>query len=243
MAIPIRFEASVERIDRCGPDVATFHLLCKERSPRFKPGQFLHFALDPYDPSRHWPESRIFSIASGPGRLPGLRLTIARKGRFTSRILDEVAEGRTVWLKGPYGEFIIAPPPEGGRVVIIAGGTGITPFCAFMEEMLRDHERYDIPVTVYYGARTPDLLLYRDLTDMCRRSLSQFRVRYFLETGCCDSSIPGRLDIDRIVSDQADPKRCFYYLSGPREMIEAFRLPLGRSHGIPEEQVFIDAWE
>ena len=32
----------------------------------FKPGQFLHLALDAFEPGGFWPESRVFSIASAP---------------------------------------------------------------------------------------------------------------------------------------------------------------------------------
>ena len=38
----------------------------RRRCPLFKPGQFLHLAIDPYDGAGFWPESRVFSIASSP---------------------------------------------------------------------------------------------------------------------------------------------------------------------------------
>ena len=75
--------------------------------PRWKPGQFLHLALDPYDPSGHWPESRCFTMASGSLEKEFVRLTIAAKGTFTRRILAELQPGRKVWMKAPYGDFIV----------------------------------------------------------------------------------------------------------------------------------------
>ena len=62
-----------------------------------------------------------------------VELTISRQGAYTSRILDVLARGVTVWGKGPYGEFTIGAIDGLRRAVLIAGGTGVTPFCAFMD--------------------------------------------------------------------------------------------------------------
>ena len=62
-------------------DVATYEFRCLMPRPRWKPGQFLHLALDAYDPSGHWPESRCFTMASGSLEKDHVRLTIAAKGR------------------------------------------------------------------------------------------------------------------------------------------------------------------
>ena len=56
----------VEQVIDHGERVYTLALRPERPVPRFRPGQFLHLALDPYDPSGFWPESRVFSIASPP---------------------------------------------------------------------------------------------------------------------------------------------------------------------------------
>jgi len=66
VAQPSRLRAKVAHIEVHAPGVRSFVLAPERPSPRFRPGQFLHLALDPYDPSQHWPESRVFSIASPP---------------------------------------------------------------------------------------------------------------------------------------------------------------------------------
>src|ERR1700730_14918876 len=88
--------------------------------PRFRAGQFLHLALDPYDPSGFWPESRVFSIASPPARRDTARITYAVHGRFTARMESELVEGRGIRIKMPYGEFVI---DTRASVVLFAGGT------------------------------------------------------------------------------------------------------------------------
>ena len=122
--------------------------------PRFKPGQFLHLALDAYQPGGFWPESRVFSIASSPRERDRLAITYAVKGAFTARMERELAEGRGVWVKLPYGEFVI---DQSRDAVLFAGGTGVTAFTAFLQSL----ETGRAPrVLLFYGARTPDLFVY-----------------------------------------------------------------------------------
>ena len=102
-------------------------------------------------------------------------LTISRQGAYTGRILDELRQGSKVWGKGPYGEFTIGATAGVRRAVFIAGGTGVTPFCAFMDAALSADKLPLQEVVLHYGARTPDLLIYRGLADACAARFPGFR--------------------------------------------------------------------
>src|SRR5436309_2050448 len=128
----------VDRIVEHGERVYTIALRPERPAPRFRAGQFLHLALDPYDPSRFWPESRVFSIASGPAERELLQITYAVHGRFTTRMERELVEGAQVWVKMPYGDFVIEHDSD---VVLFAGGTGITAFTAFLQSLTADAAR------------------------------------------------------------------------------------------------------
>ena len=90
-----------------GEHVYTVELEPAMAVPPFKPGQFLHLAIDPYDGAGFWPESRVFSIASSPRERDRLTITYAVKGAFTTRMERELAPGAPAWAKLPYGEFTI----------------------------------------------------------------------------------------------------------------------------------------
>jgi len=259
MAMPMKFSAEVTKILRHDDDVATYEFRCLTPRPRWKPGQFLHLALDAYDPSGHWPESRCFTMASGSLEKDHVRLTIAAKGAFTRRILAELQLGRKVWMKAPYGDFIIRTSQE-HDVVLIAGGTGVTPFVAFMEDALvrnnpplmcaggvggdaTDTKGLGGGVWLHYGARCQDLLVFRDFADRCAERFPAFRVDRYAETGATGSTIAGRIDLERAVGHARDGKAATYYLCGPQDMIQAFRLRLTREFGVAESNVKIDAWE
>src|SRR5699024_1464423 len=118
-----------------GERVYTLVLRPERRVPRFRAGQFLHLALDRYDPTGFWPESRVFSIASPPDGRDEVRITYAVKGGFTSRMEAEAVEGREVWIKLPYGDFVVDAAAD---VALFAVGTGVTAFTAFLEGLPPD---------------------------------------------------------------------------------------------------------
>src|SRR6476646_4879748 len=119
----------VDRIVDHGERVYTLALRPERPVPRFRAGQFLHLALDPYDPSGFWPESRVFSIASSPAERDTVRITYAVHGRFTERMEREAVEGRQLWIKIPYGDSVTENRTD---IVLFAGGTGVTAFTAFL---------------------------------------------------------------------------------------------------------------
>ena len=125
-----KLECVVEQVIAHGEGVYSAVLRPERPLPRFRAGQFLHLAIDPYDPTGFWPESRVFSIASAPSDRECVRITYAVHGPFTTRMADTVVEGRNVWIKLPYGDFVIDDRDD---VALFAGGTGITAFTAFLE--------------------------------------------------------------------------------------------------------------
>lgn len=242
MPTPVKVPATVREIVPHGDDVFTLHLAPMQPVPPYLPGQFLHLSLDAYDPSSHWPESRVFSIATSPSRASELRVTFAVKGAFTRRMATTLQEGDVVWLKLPYGDFVLLPDHQ-TEMILIAGGTGITPFVALLEFLL--DRNLDVPVQLFYGARKNSLFLYRSLIDECASRLSRFRARYFVESAEDARALGaehGRLSLDVIMEELADPQQVDYYLSGPPQMIQHFSAELA-ARGIAAPRIHVDAWD
>jgi ferredoxin-NADP reductase len=197
----------------------------------------LHLALDDYDPSGFWPESRVFSIASAPAQRDLLRISYSARGRFTARMEQELVAGGQVWVKLPYGDFVIEDTRD---IVLFAGGTGITAFTAFLDGLTPAFRR---AVHVAYGARTADLLIYRDLLAARAAAVPQLHVRFFVERGAPSADwTVGRLSVDALWPHIVAPGQATYYLSGPPAMLKTLAADL-RSHGISDAAVRIDAWE
>lgn len=237
MATAQKLRCQVTRLVDHGERVYTVELRPERPAPRFRPGQFLHLALDDYDPSGFWPESRVFSIASAPAQRDLLRISYSVRGRFTARMERELAEGRRVWVKLPYGDFIIEDTSD---IVLFAGGTGITAFTAFLDGL---PSTFGHTVTLAYGARTPELLIYRDLLTARAALIPALRTCYFVERGePAPDRVIGRLSVEAVWPHIPAPGQATYYLSGPPVMLRTLTADL-RGRGIAAGAIRIDAWE
>jgi ferredoxin-NADP reductase len=233
-----KLRCSVERVVAHGERVYTLALRPERRAPAFRAGQFLHLALDPYDPSGFWPDSRVFSIASSPAERDTIRLTYAVHGPFTERMEREAVEGSQIWIKMPYGEFVVDSRRD---IVLFAGGTGVTAFTAFLEG---PHPVGDQSITLAYGARTAALLIYREVTERCAGRTPALSVLYFVESGSVApaGAIHGRVSVDVVWQTLARPLSAEYYISGPPGMLKSIAGDL-RARNVAPEAIHIDAWE
>lgn len=233
----------VDAIDAHGERVYTVRFRAERALPPFRPGQFLHLALDPYDPSGFWPDSRAFSIARTSRRDASLEICYAVKGRFTTRMERELAVGRTVWVKLPHGDFVIEGDDD---VVLLAGGTGISAFTAYLERL---PSRGRGAVVLAYGARAASLLLYGGLIQRTVDQVPGFQAVYFSESSEPDDKTPrgepiarGRLDVNAVWPLLPRPLDAAYYISGPPSMLQAVSGAL-RGKGVIAEAIHTDAWE
>jgi ferredoxin-NADP reductase len=241
MAVAQKLCCKVQRIVDHGDHVYTVDLVSDKLFPLFKSGQFLHLALDTYDPSGFWPDSRVFSIASPPHQRERLSITYSVRGRFTARMEKELAEGKPVWVKMPYGEFVIQSTTD---VVLLAGGTGITAFTAFISGLSASSAS---KVFLAYGARTVDLLIYHNLIDQYANEAHHLRQWYFVEEpqavpSQAEPAILGKLSLKEIWGQIDDPFASTFYLSGPPDMISTISHDL-KDRGIGIDAIRIDAWE
>jgi ferredoxin-NADP reductase len=177
MSMPRKIRCTVAAVIPHGDRVYTIDLKPETPVPAFRPGHFMHLTVDDYDPAGFWPESRVFSIASSPRDRQRIRFCYAVKGRYTARLEQALHPGVEVWIKLPYGEFVIDDTQD---VVLIAGGTGISAFTAFIEALLPDTPR---KVWLVYGARTPDLWLFREMIEQQLARCPSFSAVFFAETG------------------------------------------------------------
>jgi ferredoxin-NADP reductase len=230
VAVVRKISCVVRTVTDHGEHVYTVELEPTIAVPRFKPGQFLHLALDPPEPGGFWPESRVFSIASSPREWDRLAITYAVKGAFTTRMERELAPGKSAWVKLPYGEFVVDSTRD---AVLFAGGTGITAFTAFLQSL--EGERGP-RVLVYYGARTQALLVYADVAEACARRVPTLDVRLYTEDR------DGRLSVDAAWDAVARLTAPTFYLSGPPQMLDALTAQLCE-RGVSMEAIRTDAWE
>ena len=235
--MPQKLRCQVIEVLEHGERVYSVLLKPESPAPHFLPGQFLHLALDEYTPGDFWPDSRIFSIASSPTERKILRITYAVKGKFTARMEKRLKPAVVVWIKMPYGEFIVRDDRE---VCLVAGGTGVTAFTAFIAGLPAEHSHR---VHLFYGARCPNLLVYRPLVEAAAQRCSSLDVHFFAEQEAARSVCQmGRINASTVFSSVPDPLSVTFYLAGPPTMIRDLTSGLGQC-GVPVGHMVADAWE
>jgi len=193
---------------------------------KYKPGQFLHLALDSdYDGIGQWPESRCFSMQSNSEEA-NIRITYAVKGAFTKQMEQTLKLGDEVWLKLPYGDLFTQPHSK-ENTVFIAGGTGITPFLSlFNHNSFREYKNQ----RVYLGFRKRAYNIY----DAELKEIEPANCSVFYE------DMNGMLDINNIFCENGIESS--YFISGPPQMIKDFRNFLINKNVQPNN-IIMDDWE
>jgi ferredoxin-NADP reductase len=199
MSPPRKLRCTVAAIADHGDRVYTLDLATATPAPAFHPGQFLHLTAEAYDPASFWPESRVFSIASPPRERNRLRICYSVKGRYTTRMEKTLKVGSAAWIKLPYGDFVIDGASD---AVLIAGGTGISAFTAFLEALPPAHPRR---VTLLYGARTPALWLFRDMIERQLAACPSFSALFFAESGLSADVCQHPSDCRPLIADRCPP--------------------------------------
>ena len=193
---------------------------------RARAGQFFTWRFLTRD---HWWEAHPFSLSAAPdGRR--LRITVKELGDYTAR-LRAIPPGTRVIAEGPFGAFTTAARRR-PRVALIAGGVGITPIRALLEDM--PGAPGDIAV-VYRALRPGDVILRAELDELAARRGAELHyvVGDHRETG---GELLSPEHLLALVPDIAERD---VYVCGPPAMTEATRASLGRS-GVARRQIFTE---
>jgi NAD(P)H-flavin reductase len=157
-----------------------------------------------------------------------LEIVYSVKGFYTQRMAEELKPGRNVWIKLPYGDFIVEKHiTVGQHAVFIAGGTGISPFVPYFHQVLESGSAN--PISIYYGIRDQKHYLYHDLLG---------KINTIVNVHITE----GMFDIQAICNEIINLKYAVCFISGPPVMIQAYKKEL-ENQGFPSDYIVIDAWE
>jgi predicted ferric reductase len=177
-----------------------------------------------------WWQSHPFSLSAAPNS-QWLRLTVTAVGGHTHK-LATMKPGTPIWGEGPFGVFT-AQRRTRRRALLIAGGSGIAPIRALLEDMPPD-------TIVIYRASRPDELVFRgELEDLAERRDAW--VRYIV--GSRNDPGPRRLfTSEGLLGLVPDVSRRDVYLCGPPGLVGAAVTTL-RELDVPDSQLHLDPFE
>ena len=114
-----------------------------------KPGQFFEVSIPKYG------EAPISVSGIGEGTVD---LTIRRVGKVTNEIFERYA-GDKLFMRGPYGNGFDIANYQGKELVVIAGGTGLSPVKGVVD-YFAGHREETKGMTLIAGFKTPRDILF-----------------------------------------------------------------------------------
>jgi ferredoxin-NADP reductase len=144
--------------------------------PGHRPGQHVDVRLTAED---GYQAQRSYSVAA-PADGGRVVLTVERleDGEVSPFLVDELAVGDRIELRGPIGGYFVWDGSDGGPLHLVAGGSGVVPLAA----MLRHRAGLEQagPAALLYSARAEGDLIYREELDRLADEDDALAVAYTL---------------------------------------------------------------
>ena len=220
------------------PDTKTINLKWPEAYDiDFKTGQFI---------TVHWLDTpsynRAFSLSSCALDRGFYEITVKRDGKMGTRIVDWAKAGDKMGVLPPTGRFLPVYEPN-KHLICIAGGSGVTPFRAFVREATR--RELETKIAILYSVRTTNDIIFND--EFHQMELDNPNFDFYVT---CTRLVPedpwtgrrGRINADWVKERIHDLPNTVFYACGPNELVEFAEALVLRDLGVPKAQMKIEKW-
>ena len=224
-----RHRLRIADVRREAPGVVSLYIEGRDldRLP-VRAGQFFYFR---FLAGGGWWRAHPFSLSAAPNG-EYLRITVKRSGDDTNWI-QHLRPGTRVFAEGPYGAFT-GLRRRYARALLVAGGIGITPLRALLEEF---RSSFPGAITVIYRARTWDDVVFREELDELARSNGAY-IHYLIGRSA-DGRRRQPLDARSIARLVPDIRVRDVFICGPDQMMAAVRRAV-HSLDVPNSQIHIE---
>lgn len=216
-ALPWRGYMRVSQIEELTPSVRRIRIepLHGGDLPfRFSAGQYAKLDL----PIMGEPIERSYSISSAPGERDFFDIAVKREewGLGSAFLHDDLAVGDALRLSAPFGEFTldVAREPGAGRLLLIAGGVGMTPILSVLAAAAE--ASHPGPITLLASFRSEADVLFAKEIEAFKRQLPGLDVSIHVTAAGVQ---PGRIGLATLQPLAADTTRV--HLCGPAPMMQS----------------------
>jgi NAD(P)H-flavin reductase len=175
------------------------------------------------------------SVSSDPGNSSTLQHTTRAVGSVTNA-LQRLKKGGTVGIRGPFGSHWPVQEARGRDCVIVTGGIGLAPLRPALYSLLAHRQDYR-RILLFYGARSPEDILYR-------RELERWRSKFDLDVHVtvdrAGSDWRGAVGVVPLLLRRAefDPSNSTAMICGPEVMMR-FTVRELQSRGIDGRDIYL----
>jgi ferredoxin-NADP reductase len=186
--------------------------------PGHRAGQHVDVRLTAED---GYQAQRSYSIASAPDGTR-IELTVERldDGEVSPYLTDELRRGDRIELRGPVGGYFVWEAPQGGPLLLVAGGSGVVPLMAMIRA--RAAAGSDAETRLLLSSRGWDDVIYRD--ELERLEGDGLRVVHTLTRSQPHgwTGYARRVDAEMLAEVGPNPaERPHVYVCGPTPFVEA----------------------
>jgi ring-1,2-phenylacetyl-CoA epoxidase subunit PaaE len=203
----------------------------------FKTGQFI---------TMHWPDSpaykRAYSLSSCALDRGYYEVTVKREGKMGTRLVDWATVGNRLMVLPPTGVFLPVYEPE-KHLICVAGGSGVTPFRAFIREA--NLRKLTTRITVLYSVRQPEDIIFRK--DFEALAAENPNVKFLVTCTRVPDTDPwagrrGRVTLDWLKEQITDLSQSVFYACGSNEMVEMIKGMVLNDLKAAKEQMKTEKW-
>ena len=203
-----------------------------------QPGQFFTLVTD-IDGQE---VRRAYSVSNLPVEDGALRLTAKKLpgGVMSGWLHGQLKAGDTLTIQGPSGHFVL-PDTLPERLVMIAGGSGITPIRSLVAAALQ--RQPDLPITLWYACRNSAQAVFRGELEQLASEHPSLQVKLLLSQPPASwSGARGRMSqswLQAQLPELNGASRAHVYLCGPEGLVDTVQQYLS-TQGFPASQCHVE---
>lgn len=232
-------EMEIERVTVELPDTKTLRLKWPANyDVPFKTGQFI---------TLYWPDTpkykRAYSLSSCVLDTGHFEVTVKRDGKMGTRIVDWAAEGNKMMVIPPVGRFLPVFDPPDKHLICIAGGSGVTPFRAFVREATR--RKLDTKITILYSVRTTEDIIFNHEFRELEEENPNFKFLVTCTRLGNEDPWPGRrgrISAKWVRQQIGNLDDSVFYACGPTALVENTETLIRQDMGVPKEKMKTEKW-
>ena len=159
-----------------------------------------------------------------------------------TRLVDWPKVGDRLGVLPPVGKFLPVYEPD-RHLLCIAGGSGVTPYRAFVREAIL--RKLDTQITVMFSVREPrDIIFDKEFRQMEKEypHLKFLVTCTRLKPGEVWPGRTGRIDLAWIREQVKDLSTTIFYACGPTTLVEDMERLVVNELGVPKAQVLMEKW-
>ena len=147
----IPFPTKIDKVIRHTKTEYTFRMHFDHAEERVRPGQFFEISMPKYGEA---PIS-VSGISADT-----IDFTIRKVGVVTNEVFERY-EGQELLIRGPYGNGFVFDDYDGSELIVVAGGTGVSPVRGVIDHYAHHPEKVE-SLSAVVGFKSPDDILFRD---------------------------------------------------------------------------------